>query len=258
MDWTHVAVNTFQGFFLIIVRIMTILSFVPFFGFRQIPKVAKLGFAYFIALLLVPLIKIPLFPPEPLSYAYLVAQQVLIGIVFGFVSFLFFSAIQVASQIMDIQMGFGLANIIDPISNTQQSIVGQFQFLVAVLFFIAINGHHQLLLAIHKSFQLIPLNGMTFGPKMTPFLVKIVSDMFGIAVQLGLPVFAAVFITDVALGFLARLMPQMNILVLGFPLKIFVGIVAIIVSLGFYLYIYPDVFQRGFANVSNLLELLKP
>ena len=258
MDWTTIAVNSFQGFFLIFVRIISMLSSIPFFGFKQIPNTAKVGFAYFLALLLVPLIKIPVMPEELLPYGFLVAQQVLIGVLFGFVSFVFFSAIQLASQFMDLQMGFGLANVIDPISNIQQSLIGQIQFLMAILFFITMNGHHLLLIALQKSFQIIPLNGMAFSANLMPFIITLFSSLFEISLKLCLPVLSAIFLADVALGFLARMMPQMNILVMGFPVKIFVGFVGIIISFTVYFHMFPVMFQKGYEDIIKLLYLLKP
>lgn len=257
-DWTSLAVNSFQGFFLIVVRIMAILAFVPFFGFKQIPNTAKLGFTYFLALLLMPLINIPKLPIDIYQYAFLVAQQIFIGVLFGFVSFIFFTAIQTAGQIMDIQMGFGMANILDPITGLQQTIIGQVQFLIAILFFLAINGHHLLLIALQKSFQIIPLDGMSFGSNVMPFIIKLFSEMFEVALKLALPVMAAIFLADVSMGFMARLMPQMNILVMGFPIKIFIGLAGIVISLNFYFYIYPELFKRTYVNIVNLLNLLKP
>lgn len=259
MDWTTIAVNSFQGFFLIFVRIISMLASVPFFGFHQIPNTAKIGFAYFLALLLLPLIKIPVMPEEILSYGFLVAQQVLIGILFGFVSFVFFSAIQLASQFMDLQMGFGLANVIDPVSNIQQALIGQIQFLMTILFFITMNGHHLLLVALQKSFQIIPLDGMAFSVnKLMPFIITLFSSLFETALKLCLPVLSAIFLADVALGFLARMMPQMNILVMGFPVKIFVGLVGVSLSFTIYFHMFPVMFQKSYEDIMKLLYLLKP
>lgn len=257
-DWTHTAVNHFQGFFLILVRVLAILSFVPFFGFRQIPRSARMGFALLLALLLLPLIPVPTFPADPFSYWYLVAEQVLIGVMIGFVSFIFFSAIQLAGQVIDIQIGFGLANILDPISNAQQTIIGQLQFLMAVLLFITLNGHHLILLAIHKSFHLIPLGGMRFHADLTPFMITLLSGMFDVALRLALPIMGAIFLTDVALGFLARLMPQMNILLLGFPLKILVGLTALFISFSFLMSLYPIQFKESYAQMLAIMKLLSP
>lgn len=261
MDWTAIPLERFQTFFLVFVRVATFLIASPLLAARQIPPQAKIAFTLLVSLLLVP----ALHPSLPLlmgsnavfSFWTLLVEQILIGLILGFASFIVFVGIQLAGQIIDLQMGFGLANIVDPLANIQQTVMGQMQYLIAIMLFMAIDGHHQMILAISSSFTLLPLGPVTLAGPITRHLSQMAGSLFVIAFQVGFPTIAALFLTDVALGFIARMVPQMNVLLIGFPLKIFVGFIGVSIALSIYISLYPRYFEEMIKNLMIVIQLAR-
>jgi flagellar biosynthesis protein FliR len=170
-------------------------------------------------------------PAGTMSYILVVFKQIMIGAVIGYASYLIFAAIQLAGQIIDLQMGFGIVNVIDPLSNNQVSIMGQFQFILGVLIFLSINGHHFLFQAITDSFRFVPLTGVGLTQATVNKLADLFVNMFVIAFKIAGPATLALLLTNVTLGMIARTIPQMNVFIVGLPLNILVGLLAVMISL---------------------------
>jgi flagellar biosynthetic protein FliR len=132
-------------------------------------------------------------------------------------------------------MGFSIASIFDPQSSQQISVFTQFQDLLVLLFFVSLNGHHWFLLALAQSFQLVPPMGASFGAPIAGQLMAGAGRLFAIGVQLAGPVTAAIFLANVVLGLLARTVPQMNVLMVGFSLTIPLGFIVFMLSLPLFL-----------------------
>jgi flagellar biosynthetic protein FliR len=225
------------GGILIFIRVMGIFAAAPIFGHVHLPLQVKLSFALLIAVVLLPVVHLP--DPAIADNIFMLGgaavKEAAVGLILGFTAMLIFVAIQLAGEAADIQIGFGMASIVDPLLGTQTALVGQFQFMVATLFFLVINGHHYILMALAKSFELVPLNGFVYHTLLTGRVLQIVSDLFLIGLRLGAPVMLAVFLTDLALGLLGRTVPQMNLLLVGFPVKIAVGLTMLIASVPFFM-----------------------
>jgi flagellar biosynthetic protein FliR len=162
------------------------------------------------------------------------AGELFVGIAIAYSSYLFFTGIQMAGQVIDIQIGFGLVNVLDPGGSEQVSVVGQFYYIVALLYFLALDGHHYLMKAMGDSFQLIPPGGLGWlahagaaGPKLSEFF----SRLFVIALQVAGPSVVTLFLTNITMGLLSRTIPQMNVFIVGMPLNILVGLGITILSL---------------------------
>lgn len=260
------SISQFQLFFLVFIRIATMVVLMPVFGYRGIPNQAKIGLALFLTMLIFPIIqdsKAAMLPfgfaqgrPGVISFALLVGKEVLAGAVIGFATVLLFIGVQMSGRIVDIQMGFGIANVIDPQSQARISLIGQFEYLLAILIFLSIDGHHFLLRALEKSFELIPPGGAQFPSMLTEKMVTLTGGLFEIAVQIGAPVIAALFMASVVLGLIARAMPQMNVFIVGLPLKIGVGLLAIALSLPLFLYLFKALFAQFQRDILTLVRLL--
>lgn len=251
--------NQLQVFILILVRVSGLLFGAPVFGSRNVPSYAKIGLALAISYTLFPLlyqdtIEIPdsLFP-----YLFLVAKELLAGIVLAFASSLVFSAVLMTGQILDMQIGFGIINILDPMSGQQMPLVGNFKNSLALLIFLVTNGHHIFLSAMVASFKLIPITSVVFQSILTDIVIDMVIGMFTIALKISLPVLLALLLTDISLGVLTRTMPQMNIFVVGVPGKIIVGIFVLSLALPFYIQFLGVVFDGMFHDVYRLMAHLR-
>lgn len=259
MDILSVLLNQTSFFLLVFARITGLFSSAPFFSSRNIPVYVKAGTSLLISYIVFPMVfSTNTFIPETFgAYGLLVASEFLLGLIFGFVSYLIFYAAQMAGHLIDLQIGFGIVNVFDPQFGQQIPLIGNFQFILALLVFLVINGHHVLLTALISSFKLVPLTGVIFHPSLADLFIELFAGIFIIAVKISLPVLVALILTDVALGILARTMPQMNIFVVGIPGKLIIGIFTLSVGLPFYVYFLEVGFNAMYQNVYRLLALFR-
>lgn len=232
MDFVSYSLIQWKFFILILFRVAGVIGTAPFFGSPLFPNQAKVPFALLLTLILFPVLpKDPATLPITLGgYVLVVFLEMSIGIVLGLAATLVFAGVQLGGQIMDHQIGFALANVIDPITQHQQSILSQFWFLFATLIFLASKGHHMLIEGMVDSFRLIPLGGLTMDARWVELVtVEMAGNMFVIAVRLSAPVLVSLLLSSVAMGFMARTVPEMNIFIIGFALRIIVGIAVMII-----------------------------
>lgn len=253
------AIQTSLGFFLVVfVRISGIFIVTPIFGSRNVPVYVKAGLALAISMILFPLIfqsNVHL-PDHIFPYAIMLAGELMVGWIIGFASSLVFSAVHMAGQLLDTQVGFGIVNILDPQSGQQVPLIGNFKYILALLVFLVTNSHHLLLAALFSSFKIIPVSGVVFNSSVTEIIVDMVWGIFSIALKISLPVLIAIVLTDVALGILARTMPQMNIFVVGVPGKIIVGIFVLSLALPFYILFLEVAFNGMYHDIYRILASL--
>jgi flagellar biosynthetic protein FliR len=229
--------GSFDRYLLVLVRVTGFLGATPFFGSRVIPLRLKFSLGLVLAFFLLPLAKGPVAGvgfSTPGTYAAAVASELLMGLALGYVVTLTFSALQLAGQLVDVPIGFSLVNVLDPMLAQQVPVMGQFQYILFTVMFLAINGHHYLLQALGKTFAVVPLGGFRYFPALAELILKGFSATFLLGFKISLPVVAALFLTDVALGLVARAVPQMNVFVVGFPAKIAVGLAFVMLVLPVY------------------------
>lgn len=223
-DFSQVA-----AFILIFARIASFMSVGPVLSMPNIPRLVKIALSLSLAIVTFPVIKIPAVNLDggPWLFAMTVAGEVGVGLVLGYICNLLLQSLNVAGQLMDIQVGFYMASMFDPISGGQTAIISRFLFLLGLVLFLTLDGHHMLIAALVKSFQLVPLAGASLKGTTVLVIIKVFARMIALAVQICAPLLAVVLIVDVALGLLGRTSPQMNIFMLGFPIKIAVGILTL-------------------------------
>jgi flagellar biosynthetic protein FliR len=182
--------------------------------------------------------------------------EILIGIIIGFTARLIFAAVQLAGQLVGFQMGFGIVNVMDPQTSTQVAIIAQFQNIITLLVFLALDAHYWFILSIAKSFELIPPLGFCFTDSLMEAIVRLSCDMFVVAAKLASPIIAALLFTSVALGLIARTVPQMNIFIVGFPLKIAIGLLGVGFSLPLLSYMLRNIFREMGEDIMVLMKLM--
>ncbi|MGE7089879.1 flagellar biosynthetic protein FliR [Lysinibacillus sp. NPDC048646] len=209
-------------FLLVLVRVTAFFVTVPFFSYRTIPQQVRITLAFVLAWMMYYTIDV-----EPFlfngDYILLVMKEALIGLLLGLVGYIVMSAIQIAGSFIDFQMGFAIANIIDPQTGAQSPLIGQFFNTLALLLLIAIDGHHMILDGIYYSYQFLPMDQgfPNFANEdYIQFIMTTFTAVFAIAFQMAAPVIATLFLVDLALGITAKTVPQLNIFVVGFPIKI--------------------------------------
>lgn len=243
-------------FLLIFCRMTAFFVVAPIFSSRGVPNSFKIGLSAVIAFLIVMIQGIDQAVPTDLSYILFIIRELLIGLLMGYVAQLLFTVIQMAGSFIDIQMGFGIVNVIDPMTGASAPILGNFKYIIATLLFLSMNGHHYLLDAVIRSYNWMPLSNELFqkisNGNVAEFLARTFSQAFLLSFQLAAPLVVALFITDVALGFLARTAPQFNVFVIGIPLKILVGLAMLLLLIPSFIYAFENLFQVLFKSLHNL------
>jgi len=163
-----------------------------------------------------------------LSFGFLVLlvlKEALVGLAIGFIASLLFVAVQFAGRLIDTEMGFGFVELVDPASDQPVTTFGQLQIILFSILFLLFNGHYFLLLALHRSFDLIPLTGVQFaGDQIVMHVTRMIGQLFVLAIRLAAPIYVVLILTEISLGVIARTVPQINIFFVGLPLKILVGL----------------------------------
>ncbi|WP_153123723.1 flagellar biosynthetic protein FliR [Peribacillus tepidiphilus] len=246
----------FSGFLLVFVRVTSFFVTMPIFSYRTIPTTHRIGFSFFLAWIMYYTLEIPELSID-YTYYLLIIKEALVGIIIGFFAYVIMSAIQIAGGFIDFQMGFAIANVIDPQTGVQSPLIGQYLYTFALLFLLATNGHHLLLDGIYYSYQFIPLDQVfiPFGDEnLLKFVVRSFNSAFIIAFQLAIPVVGSLFIVDVVLGILARTVPQLNIFVVGLPLKIGISFLVLLVVMGILLGSVQQLFEYTITTMRGLME----
>jgi flagellar biosynthesis protein FliR len=225
-----------EVFGLLLVRCLSFFVAGPIFAQRNIPMQFKVLLAVGISVSLFPMVSASgMTPSTDLgSFLLMVAGETLIGLILAFGVSIPFAGIKMAAGLIGIQMGFGIVNVMDPKSGTQIPILAKVYDLLAITLFLILNGHHLLLKGLGVSLNLVPLGGVEFSSGMVGQLIGMASSIFVIALSVGAPLIAVLFLTDAALGFVARTVPQMNIFIVGFPIKIALGLTGVAVTVPFF------------------------
>jgi len=244
----------FETYLLVAVRIMGMFSVMPIFSGQQVPVLLRVGLSVIMTFAIGSVVT-PMADSLPLGplAAGVIAQGV-IGIVFGFVASLVFTGIQFAGQIIDTQIGFAIANIINPTTQQQVTIIGELELALGTLLYLITNGHHALLQGMAGSFTLLPLPYVDPHIVVASDVVHFFTEALFLVFRIGAPVAVTLVVVNIALAFMARVAPQMNVFVIGFPLQIAIGLIMLIVSLPLMGFVLPQVFAEQPAQLDAVFR----
>lgn len=260
MEFVGFTLTQFMIFLLILVRVSGFVAVAPFYGSDTIPAQVRVAFGLILSLILYPMVASrPVAIPDSLATYFMAAFVELgVGILVGFFTLFVFLGFQLAGGLVGLQMGIALANVIDPVTQEQTTILGQLQFLFAVVVFLAIDGHHQLLRGFLSSFSIVPLLNATFGPELLRFItIESFARVFVVAVQVSAPPVVALFLSTVAMGFMARAVPEMNIFILGFALQLVLGMTILVLSVPYMTDILVSLLGTLERDIQNLLAMMR-
>lgn len=247
-------------FLLVFVRMTGLFVIAPIFGRRNIPAYTKIGLSLLLAVILTATVKLPgvVNSDNMYVFSFIIVKEFLVGLLIGYIAYLIFSAIYIAGQLIDMQIGFGMVNVIDPMSNIQVPITSNFYFIVCMLIFLTVDGHHLLIKALFDSYVIVPPGEAVYNSKIIlQDLVKIFGNIFFIAFKISAPVVAAILISDMALGIIMRTVPQLNIFIVGLPIKIFLGILVMIATIAMFKLVVNSLIGGMNREVINLIKHLK-
>lgn len=241
---------------LVMFRIGGLMIYGPVFGASVIPARIKVSLALLITLAVYPMLSVGCLAGQTLSLdlwslAPLVGLELIIGLLIGYMASLPLVAVQTGGLLMGQQMGLGFARFYNPGMDAQADIVGQMLFFMALAGFLLIGGHEAMMLAVLRSFQYVPLGGLAMDGDVLSLLAGLLLSAFELALRVAAPVLALVFLESLAMGYMAKTVPQLNILSLGFPIRILAGFAMIILAL----VVMNDVIMDGIDTVLNEIFL---
>lgn len=209
-------------------RVLGLFTTAPVFSTRAIPVRARIGLAFLVALCAqATLAGQPAVDMNGIAALGTIAQQVGIGMAIGFTVRLVFTAVELAGELVGLQMGLNFASFFDPMSNAQTSAVSRFFGNIAVLLFIVINGHLTVLMAVIKSFEAFPVGGSLLEALARVRIHELGADLFASALWIALPMVGLLLFANMAMGIISRVAPQMNIYAIGFPITLTAGLAGI-------------------------------
>ncbi|HBG46120.1 MAG TPA: flagellar biosynthetic protein FliR [Deltaproteobacteria bacterium] len=256
MDIAQYILANYSTFLFVLVRTGSILMAAPIFGAVNVPMQIKLGLTMLIAVLLTPLTpQVPL-PQSAFALAASVGGEVLIGITIGLAIRFVLSGIEFAGQVAGFQMGIGMATVYDPLHGSQVTVLGKFLSILTLLIFLSVNGHLMVIMALKKSFDAIPPYGFNFSGELMDGFLAFSREIFVLAFKFSAPVVAILIFVNVALGIMARTVPQINMFVIGFAITIFVGFLMIAMSLPVFETAVTAVFDQMWQGVFNLMRVM--
>jgi len=252
IEWAEVFSDTYVvGFILLFFRFGALFMATPIFSHKSIPMNVKASMAFFFSIVFyssMPVLDIPITVP---SIILAILSELFFGLAIGVVLQLAFNVITFAGGQISFMMGFSMASAIDPQSGISMPIISQFLSLMALMVLFAIDMHHWILLFIDGSLKNIPLGGFLMSEDLFYYTIKATSNMFMIGFMIAFPIIALSWLADVIFGMLMKTMPQFNLLVIGFPIKIMVAFMVLIATFTATMLILKTQMQDAF----NYLEM---
>lgn len=236
-------------------RVSGLMLFAPFFSSVSIPPRIKI-----VLVLAITAVLYPVFAPQLTAVAVshwptVVASETLVGIAIGLATNTVFEAAQIAGQMLSVQMGYSLVNILDPNTQVESTVVATFHQMLAMFIFLALDVHHWILRAIARSFQYLPAGTATVNPMFAKTVLHEGAIVLELGIQIAAPVLAATLLMDFVLGLLGKASPQMPLMLLGPAVKSMLGVLVLGATLGFWPRLFERYFLQSIAFSEQVLHL---
>lgn len=254
-------VEGFPIFLLIFCRITSFFVVAPVFSSRGVPNTFKIGLGFFISFIVFLSYGMSQTIVPDAEYVLVLLREILIGLMMGFVAYLFFSVVQTAGSLMDMQIGLAMANVVDPHTGVSAPLLGNFKYMLMLVVFLMMNGHHYVLTGLMNSYQWMPLDNELFSRmvsgSLTDYLTRVFGNTFLLALQVSAPLVVAMFLTDLGLGFLTKTAPQFNVFVIGIPLKLILGFFLLVLLMPSLAFLFEKLFSIMFDSLEGLLGIVQ-
>jgi len=253
-------INT-QIFLLVFFRIIALVQVAPLLSSSAIPQIAKVGFALFVAAIVFPGVLEAGYgvPQHALHFLLVLLGEILLGIILGFFLVLIFAAFQLAGQMFSLQMGFGASQVFDPLAQVQIPLIGQFLNIIGMLVFLSISGFNKLvLIGVERSFGALKAVDLVTGRAVLfdAFLGSL-GQLFEMALMISFPILGTLFLISVSTGLLAKAAPQMNLLMMGFPMAIGVAFIILFLIMPYLMHAFARIIDAGFEGLMELMTAVR-
>lgn len=239
-------------FIIVLARTGGLVTFAPFWGHQAVSKQVRVVLAFALGFVLTPVMleKLPMPPTDPAALIVVVLSELLVGCAFGLVGRLVFSGLEAAAQIVGYQMGFSLGATINPDTQAQTAALGIAAQMLGLIIFMGMDGHHWLLIAAVRSFDHTHPGAAPGGPALAQLLVRLSADALSVGVALAAPAIVMLLAVEFAIALAGRAVPQIQVMILGFPIKIAAGLWL----LGASLYFMPGAIRTTISAMQHALS----
>lgn len=234
-----------QKIILILLRISSFIVICPAFSFKGLPNIYKVGLSSVLSFFIYMIVPEMAIENNMYVFFLLAIRETVFGLALGFVTNLVFSAVEIGGQLIDFQVGFSMGSVYDPSLGVQASNYGRLYYWMAICSFFLLDLHHYIISALVKSFEVVPLSTISFSGFGIDAVLSMFSRVFELGLNLAAPMIVVVLVTDVVLAVISRTVPQINVLILGMPLKAMVSFMAFMVSISWIL-----------GSIGNILKLI--
>lgn len=249
----------FPLFLLVLVRMTTFFVSAPLWMNQQIPAQFKLGVAFLVSILVVGSVH----PDHSLAwdhiYFLLVLKEVFVGLCLGFFVSLLLYAVQLAGSFVDLQSGFAMASLFDPQTGIQEPLTGRFFHILAIVFFLSVDGHHLLIRGVIMSYEWVAIDSWlpaVTSENLVMLFLEIMKKMFWIAFLIAAPLVGTLFLVDIFLGILAKTVPQMNLFAVGVPVKLIIHFLVLYVFIPVFFYVLERLVSEMVHSFEQILSIL--
>lgn len=242
---------------LVLARIGGLVFTSPVFSQKVMPGQLRAAFAFLLAVILFPVATAEPWALEGTGLLVAAGLETLVGITMGVVGQIIFAAVQMAGALLDLDMGFALAQIFDPVSGHSQTVVSTFFQMLTLVVYFGLNAHHWLIRSIAESYMLVSAGGLVVNGASPLYLVTLFGTVFSIALQMILPFITVMLLTSMALAGISRAVPQMHIFAIGMGVKAVTGLVTLLMMLPYLSVFLENLFATGHTALLRTLELMR-
>ncbi len=243
---------------LLFLRVAGIIWSSPIFGRTNIPAPARICFAIALTYFFytsVP-ITLELEYATMLTYGLLCLKEILIGVIMGYILTMFFSVAQTAGQLIDMQLGLGMASVYDPQMQSSVPLLGNMLNVMLTLIFFAIGGYQELIGMLYLTIVRIPIGGVTVNFEIIEVMIRLFVESFLLGIRMSLPILASGMLVEAIMGMIIHAVPQMNMFVIGMPLKVVMGFTVLLLILPVYSDFSILIFERMFEGMESVFSVM--
>ena len=214
---------------IVMVRPGVLIITTPIFGGTHVPPQIRIALSVILGLLVMPAVQVPT-NLSAWAIAVLVAGEVVIGVGLSMAVRVLVAGAELAGHVVGFQIGFSYASLVDPMTGVRNNMLALLYSSLTIVTFLGINGHHALLRVMAESYTVLPIGAWHIGPSMLSAIVRLLGIVFLLGVQLAMPIVIVLLMVELMLGLLSRVAPALNLMVVGFPVRVGLGLLALAVG----------------------------
>ncbi len=257
--YADLTVDQLLLFLMAFIRIATMMAVFPIIGSRGTPTTVKAGISIILTIIVFPTMapRVVEIPTNVLSFSLIAIKEVLVGLVLGFAGGIFFAIIQYGSRIIDQEMAFTFSETVDPLTEVTVTPIAQLNMVIFSVSFLLLGGHRIFIQALAHSFEVISVGNVHYnsGP-LSLHLIKMTAQIFDLGLRFAAPVMVSLIVSTAALGIIARTVPQLNIFIIGIPLKIVMGFFIIVLCLPVMFRVFEGMLSTLYIDLFTLIKLM--